>query len=184
MVRHMREGAASSPEKHWRRNIAASWLQPVREAILSGMTPHVAALSLAIGVTGGIWPIFGTSFLACTLSGVALGGNFVVYMAVNQLMSPVAIALLPALIRIGEMASGTCAEERFDATTLVSELQSDLLGTLRTAKDALRHGALGWAIIAPFLAPAVYLSMLPLMRRMISSSSASTPTRRRPGRPR
>ena len=31
------------------------WLQPVRDAILSGITPHTAALSLAIGVTGGLW---------------------------------------------------------------------------------------------------------------------------------
>jgi uncharacterized protein (DUF2062 family) len=105
-------------------------LRPVREAIVSGMTPQSAALSIAIGVTGGVWPVWGTQFVACVALGALLGGKFVLYMAVSQLMSGIAVALIPMFIRLGEAV--LIVEERFDAAALVSGLKEDPIGTLRT----------------------------------------------------
>jgi len=45
------------------------------------MTPHVLALSIAIGVYGGVFPIWGTQSLACMALGIPLGASIVVYVA-------------------------------------------------------------------------------------------------------
>lgn len=61
-------------------------------------------------------------------------------------------------------------EDAFDAASLVSRLQEDLFGTLRSARTALFVGVLGWVICAPLLLAAVYAIALPAMRRMIGKA--------------
>jgi len=137
------------------------WLQPLRDAVGSGMSPHTLAMSIAIGMVGGVWPVWGTQFVACMSLGFILGGNVVLYMAINQFMSGVALALIPCFIWVGEAVLQV--DEPFDATSLVSMLQADLLGTLQTAQFALLRGVVGWAVCTPFLIGVVYSLTRPIM---------------------
>lgn len=49
--------------------------------IANGMTAHGVAMSIAVGMYGGVFPIWGTQSLACMALGVPLGANMVIYVA-------------------------------------------------------------------------------------------------------
>lgn len=141
-------------------------LGPIKEAIKCGMSVHVLALSIAVGVYGGVFPIWGTQSLACITLGVPLGASLVVYVAVNQLMSGIALVLIPTFIWVGEQALNV--EEPFEASSLVNMLQADPLGTMKSAQVALFRGVVGWCLLAPPSIALVY-SLVRLISALLAS---------------
>ena len=49
--------------------------------ITNGMTAHVLAISIAVGMYGGVFPIWGTQSLVCMALGVPLGASLIVYVS-------------------------------------------------------------------------------------------------------
>jgi hypothetical protein len=126
---------------------AALWLESIKNAINAGLSSHSIALSIAVGIYGGIFPIWGTQSILIIAIGAPLGAHMVISVPVNQMMSGFALALIPFFIRIGERA--LFAKVAFDASSLASNLQGDPWGTIVSAQEALLHGVVGWCLLLP-----------------------------------
>ena len=67
-----------------------------------GHTPEKIALSVALGITFGLFPIFGTTTLLCVVAAIALRLNHPAIQLANQVMYPLQIPLIVVFIRMGE----------------------------------------------------------------------------------
>jgi uncharacterized protein (DUF2062 family) len=143
-------------------------IQPVKDVLKGGISPNELASSVAIGLAGGIWPVCGTQFVICfalqfLLSGTAWGGgNIVIFQAINCFLTPVELALIPFHVWVGEAVLRS--PDAFQSSALISGLQTDLFGTLRTAQVALFRAVVGWCCVAPVLLAAVLYGVPPLVR--------------------
>jgi uncharacterized protein (DUF2062 family) len=70
-------------------------------ASIAGMSPETIALILSVGLVLGVFPIFGLPTLLCAVAAFALRLNAPAIQLVNQLASPLQLALLIPLARIG-----------------------------------------------------------------------------------
>jgi uncharacterized protein (DUF2062 family) len=68
---------------------------------LHGLPPETVVLILAVGFVLGTFPVYGCPTLFCLLAAVALRLNLPALQLVNQLTSPLQIALLVPFARLG-----------------------------------------------------------------------------------
>ena len=76
-------------------------MQPLLALSRQEMTPESVALSIALGVVLGVFPVFGCPTIFCTLAALALGLNLPAIQAVNYLAYPLQFILLVPFIRLG-----------------------------------------------------------------------------------
>jgi len=128
-----------------------------------GHTPERVALSVALGITLGLFPIFGTTTLLCVAAAVALRLNHPAIQITNQLMYPIQIPLIVVFVRLGESMLGV-APIPFSATLMVAELRAHPAVLVERFGTAGLHGILGWAIVAPAVVSLAYLALVPILR--------------------
>ncbi|PWT97605.1 MAG: hypothetical protein C5B51_31055 [Terriglobia bacterium] len=75
-------------------------------ASVDNLSPETVALILAIGLVVGVFPVFGIPTLLCTLAAVTLRLNLPALQLINQLSSPLQLALLIPLARAGAHVMG------------------------------------------------------------------------------
>ena len=87
-------------------NLSAFWKQrvagPLVDLLSQGMAAEAIALSVALGLVLGVFPIFGFPTLFCTLAAAALRLNLPAIQCVNYLAYPLQFALLIPFIRLGD----------------------------------------------------------------------------------
>ena len=103
--------------------------------------------------------------MICFALQAVLGGNLAVFQFVNCLMTAVELALIPRFIQLGEAVLRS--PDAFDASTLISGLQTDLLGTLSGAGTPLMRAAVGWLAFAPFGLLILTYGLRPLLVRVL-----------------
>jgi uncharacterized protein (DUF2062 family) len=128
-----------------------------------GHTPERVALSVALGITIGLFPIFGTTTLLCVAAAVALRLNHPAIQITNQLMYPIQIPLIVVFVRLGESMLGV-APIPFSATLMVAELRAHPAVLVERFGTAGLHGILGWAIVAPAVVGLAYVALVPILR--------------------
>lgn len=137
-----------------------------------GHTPERVALSVALGITIGLFPIFGTTTLLCVAAAVALRLNHPAIQITNQLMYPIQIPLIVVFIRLGESMLGV-APIPFSATLMVAELRANPSVLVERFGTAGLHGILGWAMVAPVVVGLTYAALVPILR--VASRRPATP---------
>jgi uncharacterized protein (DUF2062 family) len=70
-------------------------------ASLEGLSAEAVALILALGLVLGMFPIYGCPTILCALASLLLGVNFPALQVVNQLVTPLQLALLVPFARLG-----------------------------------------------------------------------------------
>jgi uncharacterized protein (DUF2062 family) len=129
----------------------------------TGHTPEKVALSIALGITFGLFPIFGMTTLLCLVAAVALRLNHPAIQITNQLMYPIQIPLIVVFIRLGESMLGV-APIPFSATLMLAELRTNPAVIVERFGTASLHGILGWILVAPVVASLTYAALLPILR--------------------
>ena len=81
----------------WRRNVAA----PLLVFSSQGMAAETIALSIALGLVLGVFPVFGCPTIFCAVAALALRLNLPAIQCVNYLAYPLQFALLVPFIRLG-----------------------------------------------------------------------------------
>jgi len=78
-------------------------------ASVEGLSPESIALLLAVGLVLGVFPVFVCPTVLCTLAALIFRLNLPAILLVNQLSSPLQLALLIPLNRIGARILGAPA---------------------------------------------------------------------------
>jgi hypothetical protein len=152
-------------------------LDRIKKIISKGITVQELSLSLAIGITGGLWPVPMTSFVGCTILQILFRVKpafAVIIQACNFAVTPVELFLFPKFIFYGETLLGV--NEHFDASQLIPSLQKNLMGTLRNASGSLCYGILAWCAFAPvgvFMLYFLFLQVVPTCLRKTKSQASA-----------
>jgi len=144
-----------------RRRVA----EPVLAVLRIGVTPEKIALSIALGLVLGVFPVFGITTLLCLVAAFGLRLNVVVMELFNYLAYPLHIALLVPFLRLGERIL------RLDPipihlAAVKHQLATDTWGAILVFARAEVRAIVGWLPVAPLAIAALYFALAPLLRRI------------------
>ncbi|KAL2613530.1 hypothetical protein R1flu_025222 [Riccia fluitans] len=144
--------------------------EPLVLVIRRGAEPEVVAFSGALGITLGIFPIYGVTALLCAFAIGLLGTrcNAPTMLLANLIATPVELSLVIPFLRLGEWVVGgkhllLSKNALWEALTGKASLEV-LLG--------LWHALVGWSVAAPVIVAGLYLSLLPLVKLSIRRSGS------------
>jgi len=140
-------------------------VRPLLALLRQGVTPHKLALSVALGVVIAVVPVLGVSTTLCALVALALRLNMPAIQVVNYLLTPVQLLLIIPLLRFGEWIARA---PRFPITLDdgLALLSHGVVSAVRVLGTAIFHASLGWIVLAPFAAFALYRTLVPIFRRL------------------
>ena len=138
-------------------------LQPILDLLTQGITPEKIALSLAIGLAIGVFPMLGVTTLLCALIAVVLKLNLPTIQLVNYLVYPAQIALLIPFIRLGEKLSGA-PPLPLSVSQILAMIKADAWHAITFLWHSTMLAVVGWCLTAPFFIVCFYLAALPILR--------------------
>jgi len=157
----------SAPEQHsaieraWRRRT----LDVVVAQLRQGVTADKIALTLAIGLIFGLFPIFGTTTALCVLAALWLKLNQPLMQLVNWFAAPLQLPGIYLFVRVGERLTHS-APVQFSIPGLVQQFRASPLQFLRLFGMTGLRAVLAWLLIAPLIAAVVYVALLAPLHRM------------------
>ncbi|HEX2790493.1 MAG TPA: DUF2062 domain-containing protein [Steroidobacteraceae bacterium] len=151
----------SAIEQAWRRRTLDIVLAQLRQ----GVTADKIALTLAIGLILGLFPIFGTTSALCVLAALWLKLNQPMIQLINWFAAPLQLPGIYLFVRIGERLTRS-APVQFSIPGLVQQFRASPLQFLRLFGMTGLRGILAWLLIAPAIAAVVYVALLPPLRRL------------------
>jgi hypothetical protein len=98
------------------------------ERTIKGLTPERLILITAVGLVLGTFPIFGLPTLFCMVAALRLKVSFPALQLVNQISSPLQLALLIPLARAGERIFGPHASHPVPLVKLAGLALLDAVG--------------------------------------------------------
>eukprot|EP00296_Roombia_truncata_P007964 JP446423.1.p1 GENE.JP446423.1~~JP446423.1.p1 ORF type:complete len:186 (+),score=25.53 JP446423.1:57-560(+) len=141
---------------------------PVKRLLKANINNEKLALSFALGISLGLFPIPGTTFILCFIATALAGVNPIAIQISNLCMTPLELILIPYFSRLGARLLHVPVAFESPAALLLG-LQSDVWGTLSTFRLAIAHSIIGWVFFAPFATAILYFVVcLPLIRRVRS----------------
>ena len=155
--------ATTAPPPSWfRRRI----IIPLFDILKSGATPEGIALSLAFGLTGGVFPVPAITTVACIVLAYVFSLNFPAVQLTNLLMTPVNLATFIPFIRAGEWLLGV---DGVELSGVVGMLRSDPLEAVRVFWVSLVRGVLAWLAFLPVATWLAYVILRPIIRRVMGN---------------
>jgi uncharacterized protein (DUF2062 family) len=151
-----------SPAKSfWRRRV----LDVIVGQLKQGITPQKISLTLALGVTLGIFPILGATTLLCFVAGLCLKLNQPIIQMVNYLVYALQLVMILFFVRVGEFVMHATPVS-FSIPELFRKFHESPREFFREFGMTGVHGIVGWLLIAPFVAALLYFILLPLMKKL------------------
>jgi uncharacterized protein (DUF2062 family) len=161
--------SAPAPRSWWQRRVVA----PIVAQLKQGITPEKIALTIALGILVGIFPILGLTTILCGVTAVVLRLNQPIIQLVNYLVYPLQLALLIPFYRAGERLLGR-SPVPLDLRLLLARFHADAGQFFKDFGMIGGGGVLAWAITAPIAGAAIYLAVHPLLRGLAARLHAST----------
>lgn len=140
-------------------------VDPLLLIVQRGAEPKQLALSTALGLTLGIFPICGVTIFLCGIAVALLGSrcNAPSLMLANFVATPIELSLIVPFLRLGEFISGGPS---FPLST--DALKRVLTGhASREILFSIYHAMLGWIVSAPVILAALYTFFLPIFKYLI-----------------
>jgi uncharacterized protein (DUF2062 family) len=146
-----------------------AWQHRVVDVVLAqlrqGITPQKIALTVAMGITLGLFPVLGSTTVLCFLAGLMLKLNQPIIQLVNYVVYPLQVAGIYFFIRIGEWLTRS-PPLQFSIAGLIQQFRAAPLHFLQEFGMTALRGVLAWTLMAPFAALAIYFLLLPVLRRL------------------
>lgn len=138
---------------------------PIKRLLRQGITPRRIALTFALGVVLGVFPIMGSTSLLCAAVAIALRLNMPAIQAVNYVMYPVQLLMIVPFIRAGE------ALLRANRTTLslgemIALTRHGFWPAMHTLWILALQGIAAWLMIAPLATAILYYIFLAIVQRV------------------
>jgi uncharacterized protein (DUF2062 family) len=140
-------------------------VRPVIELLRHGVTPEKLALSIALGVALGVFPVLGSTTLLCALAALVLRLNLPAIQIVNYFVYPLQIALLIPFYRLGETLF-SAGHLPLSVPQIYAMIRASTSGAIRALWTTTWHAIVVWSFVAPLGAAAVYLILTPALRRV------------------
>lgn len=138
---------------------------PALELLRQGMTPEKIALTAAVGIALGIFPVIGATTILCTIAAIVLRLNLPAIQLVNYLAYPLQLALLVPFMMLGARFFGP-GELTVPASQILALVRSDTWRAVLVLRDITLRAVLAWLCTSPFAALLVYLGLKPLIKRL------------------
>ena len=122
-------------------------MKPLYAFLGQGITPHELSLSVAFGVTIGLFPVFGTTTTILFLIALVLKLNAAAMQLVNYALYPVQLIMIYPLIKLGPFIF-QINPLSYTAEEMIVMMQENFFGTLEKFWQALLVGAGAWLIFA------------------------------------
>ena len=130
-----------------------------------GITPERLALCIALGIVLGIIPALGVATIFCILTALVFRLNLAAMQLVNFCIYPIQLALLVPFIRAGEWLFNV-KPHKLSLNTIQTMLHADVWGTVLDLWITILRAVVVWLIVAPIVLLAIYLVLLPLLRKL------------------
>lgn len=147
--------------KFWQERVLALILAQFTQ----GFTPQKIALTVALGFSLGLFPIFGATSTLCALAGICLKLNQPVIQLVNWLVAPLQLAMILVFVRIGEWLV-RAQPVNFSIPELFRKFNESPGRFLQEFGLTGLHGILAWLVIAPLLSALIYFILLPPLKKL------------------
>jgi uncharacterized protein (DUF2062 family) len=158
-------------ESFFRRRIA----RPIVELLRQGVTPEKMALSLALGVALGVFPVLGSTTALCALAAFLWRLNLPAIQIVNYFVYPLQVALLIPFFRLGEKLFGA-PHLPLSVSQILAAVHANFWGAARFLWTTIWHAAVAWCLIAPLFVSLAYVILVPLLRRTVRMRSRERAT--------
>ncbi len=145
----------------WQRRVVLLILAQLRQ----GITPEKIALTIALGLVLGLFPIIGSTTLLCSLAALVLRLNQPVIQLVNYLTFPLQLALIIPVYRAGERLFFQTPVP-LSIPLIHARFQADFGQFLRDFGQIALQGVAVWCLLAPLFLWVAYFSLRPLLRRL------------------
>ena len=149
-------------ESFFRRRI----VRPIVELMRQGATPEKMALSLALGMALGVFPVLGTTTALCALVAFLWRLNLPAIQIVNYFVYPLQIALLIPFFRMGEKLFAA-PHLPLSVTQILAAVHASFWSATRFLWTTIWHAAVAWCLIAPLFVVLAYLILVPILRRVV-----------------
>ncbi|MEO8018943.1 MAG: DUF2062 domain-containing protein [Pseudomonadota bacterium] len=138
---------------------------PLLALLRQGVTPRELALCLSLGSAIGLIPVLGLSTALCAAVAIFLKLNMPAIQLVNYLLMPLQLLLIIPLLRFGELLTNA---PRFPLTleTGLALLSHGAINAVQILAAAIMHATLGWIVLAPLLAFAMFRVLEPVLRHL------------------
>lgn len=150
----------------WRNRI----VRPLSGFLTQGLSVQKLALSLALGIMFGIFPVLGTTTILCTLVAIIFKLNLPALQFANYLVYPLQILLLVPFYKLGNLLFDAQLSIDFDtlANILAENTPTEILTILF---ESTMYAIVAWILISPLLLALLYAGLKPLLPRFVSSAS-------------
>jgi uncharacterized protein (DUF2062 family) len=138
-----------------KRQLTQRLLNPLRAQLVQGTSPFKLALSCAVGVSIGAFPLLGTTTVLCVLVGSALKLNQPALQAMNWLMSPVQLGTIPLFVSWGAKLTGG-PDVSLSPQQISSEFLKGFWSFLARFGWIGVHAIMAWALVIPWIGVAVF----------------------------
>jgi uncharacterized protein (DUF2062 family) len=145
--------------------------RPIVELLRQGVTPEKMALSLALGVALGVFPVLGTTTALCALAALILRLNLPAIQIINYFVYPLQIVLILPFFRAGEKLFGA-PHLPLSVPQIVAAMHASFWGATRFLWTTIWHAAVAWCLIAPVFVVLAYVALAALLRRIARRENA------------
>ena len=144
-------------------------IQPIIDLLRQGITPEKIALSLAIGVCLGVFPVLGSTTALCTVAAIVFRLNLPAIQLVNYFVYPLQLALLIPFIRFGEIIF-RAPHVSLSLTIIFESIKRSAWQTTKTYWTSGWHAMIAWCLVGPLAIWILYLVFIPVLRRLATVS--------------
>jgi uncharacterized protein (DUF2062 family) len=156
-------------------------IRPIVGLLKQGITPEKIALSLALGIVLGIFPVIGVTTLLCIAAAFLFKLNLPAIQLVNYLVYPLQLVLLLPFYRAGEWLF-RAEHLPLSVKEILAMMDEDLWETILFLWETTANAMVVWVLLAPFMVLFLYgLIRLTILRLTLPSSPGKSGLRQRQG---
>lgn len=145
----------------WQRRI----VDPIVAQLRQGITPEKVALTIALGIVLGVFPILGSTMLLCALAAVMFRLNQPIIQLVNYFAYPLQLVLIIPIYRAGETLF-QCDHVPLSIPLIFERFRADFRQFLLDFGLIAIHGIVVWCLLAPIAALLIYFATRPALRAL------------------
>jgi hypothetical protein len=141
------------------------FIRKFEKFLYQGISPSQLALTIALGIVIGAFPVYGTTTILCALVAIIFRLNMAVIQLANYASYPVMLITMIPLYKLGAIMfkAGTFSMSLIEITDM---FKFDPFRALRMVGDSVLYAITAWGLIAPFAIVILYGIFLPITRRI------------------